>query len=93
MQGAVRQQTDGVSFVDAKTCQLPVRVGQNAGSPGGIGQGHISQHRLPGGQLLAAVQLLVDAQNAVCHTIFLEKYNVLVLQMILPAGENVVFLL
>ena len=39
MQGAVRQQTNGVSLVDAKTCQLPVRVGQNAGSPGGIGQG------------------------------------------------------
>ena len=53
----------------------------------------IAADELPFRQLLAAVQLLVDAQNAVCHTIFLEKYSVLVLQMILPAGENVVFLL
>ena len=64
MQSAVRQQTDGVSLVDAQTGQLPVRVGQDAGSSGGIGQGHIAQHRLPGGQLLAAVKLPLSGELA-----------------------------
>ena len=49
MQGAVRQQTDGVPLVDAQTRQFFVRVGQNAGSPGGIGQGHIASTGCPAG--------------------------------------------
>ena len=84
---------DGVALVDAKAGQLSVRVGDDPVFTGLVRQSDIAADGLPFRQLLAAVQLLVDAQNAVCHTIFLEKYNVLVLQMILPAGENVVFLL
>ena len=40
-------------------------VGQGAPGPGGIGQRDIAQHRLTGGQLLAAIHLLFNAQNAV----------------------------
>ena len=66
MQGAVWLQADGIPFIDAQAGQLPVRVGQDAGSARSILQGNIAQHRLPGGQFLAAIQLLIDAQ----HTVF-----------------------
>lgn len=64
-QRAVCGKGNGVALVDAKAGELLVRVGQDAGVPGGIGQHDIAQHRLPGRQFFAAVHLLVDAQNAV----------------------------
>lgn len=64
-QRAVCGKGNGVALVDAKAGELFVRVRQDVGVPGGIGQCDVTQHRLPGRQFFAAVHLLVDAQNAV----------------------------
>ena len=58
-------QGDGIALVDVKGRELCIRVGEDPAFPGGVFQQNVTEDRLALGQLLAAVQLLLDPQDAV----------------------------
>ena len=58
-------QGDGAALVDVQPGQLGIRVGENPLRAVGSLQQDITEHGLALGQLLAAIKLLLNAQNAV----------------------------
>ena len=65
LQGIVPGKLHRIPFVDPKAGQFFVRIGQGALCPGGVPQQDVTQHRLPGRQLLTAVHLFFNAHNTV----------------------------
>ena len=58
-------QGDGAALVDVQPGQLGIRVGENPLRAVGSLQQDITEHGLALGQFLAAIKLLLNAQNAV----------------------------